>query len=123
MASLIPDSHDVSLGLYYPGLLTLGPSLHLYGQLSGELSLNGQLKTSVGYTFPVSITFQRESRIHIFHSPLVTPLVIKPTHLSTAQMSLQTPKTTDMTTASVYLLFIYQRYADNAAQTLDTMWS
>lgn len=39
-------------GLYYPGLLTLGPSLHLYGQLSGQLSLSGQITTSVGYTFP-----------------------------------------------------------------------
>ncbi|KAH9829398.1 uncharacterized protein C8Q71DRAFT_863325 [Rhodofomes roseus] len=39
-------------GLYYPGLLTLGPSLHLYGQLSGEVSLYGQLSTSVGYSFP-----------------------------------------------------------------------
>ncbi|EPS92980.1 hypothetical protein FOMPIDRAFT_1056393 [Fomitopsis schrenkii] len=39
-------------GLYYPGLLTLGPSLHLYAQLSGEVSLYGQLSTSVGYTFP-----------------------------------------------------------------------
>ncbi|KAJ6484663.1 hypothetical protein C8R45DRAFT_1214695 [Mycena sanguinolenta] len=38
--------------VYYPGLLTLGPSLHLYGELSGELSLSGSLKTSVSYTFP-----------------------------------------------------------------------
>ena len=37
------------------GLLTLGPSLHLYGQLSGQLSLSGQITTSVGYTFPVSM--------------------------------------------------------------------
>ncbi|KAJ7779316.1 hypothetical protein DFH07DRAFT_794677 [Mycena maculata] len=39
-------------GLYYPGLLTLGPSLHLYGELSGALSLSGTLRTSVSYTFP-----------------------------------------------------------------------
>ncbi|KAJ6492287.1 hypothetical protein C8R45DRAFT_990838 [Mycena sanguinolenta] len=39
-------------GLYYPGLLTLGPSLHLYGELSGQISLSGTLKTSVSYTFP-----------------------------------------------------------------------
>ncbi|KAJ7264087.1 hypothetical protein B0H12DRAFT_1102814 [Mycena haematopus] len=39
-------------GLYYPGLLTLGPSLHLYGELSGQLSLSGTYKTSVSYTFP-----------------------------------------------------------------------
>ncbi|KAF8144038.1 hypothetical protein K438DRAFT_1874697 [Mycena galopus ATCC 62051] len=39
-------------GLYYPGLLTLGPSLHLYGELSGAISLSGTLQTSVSYTFP-----------------------------------------------------------------------
>ncbi|KAJ7636708.1 hypothetical protein FB45DRAFT_1056011 [Roridomyces roridus] len=39
-------------GLYYPGLLTLGPSLHLYGELSGQLSLSGTYKTSVMYNFP-----------------------------------------------------------------------
>ncbi|KAJ6503678.1 hypothetical protein C8R45DRAFT_1209318 [Mycena sanguinolenta] len=38
--------------VYYPGLLTLGPSLHLYGELSGDLSLSGSLETSVSYTFP-----------------------------------------------------------------------
>ncbi|KAJ6483444.1 hypothetical protein C8R45DRAFT_830574, partial [Mycena sanguinolenta] len=37
---------------YYPGLLTLGPSLHLYGELSGQISLSGMLQTSVSYTFP-----------------------------------------------------------------------
>ncbi|KAF8144675.1 hypothetical protein K438DRAFT_1992598 [Mycena galopus ATCC 62051] len=39
-------------GLYYPGLLTLGPSLHLYGELSEALSLSGTYKTSVSNTFP-----------------------------------------------------------------------
>ncbi|KAI5116231.1 hypothetical protein M0805_001223 [Coniferiporia weirii] len=39
-------------GLYYPGLLTLGPSLHLYGEISGQLSLSGTFTASVGYTFP-----------------------------------------------------------------------
>lgn len=39
-------------GLYYPGLLTLGPSLHLYGELSGQLSLSGQYTATVGYQFP-----------------------------------------------------------------------
>ncbi|KAJ7062148.1 glycosyl hydrolases family 18-domain-containing protein [Mycena amicta] len=34
------------------GLLTLGPSLHLYGELTGQLSLSGMYKASVGYTFP-----------------------------------------------------------------------
>lgn len=44
-------------GLYYPGLLTLGPSLHLYGQLTGSLSMSGKYSTSIGYTFPVWIHF------------------------------------------------------------------
>jgi hypothetical protein len=39
-------------GLYYPGLLTLGPSLHVYAQLTGQLSMSGKFQTSVGYTFP-----------------------------------------------------------------------
>ncbi|KAF5329772.1 hypothetical protein D9619_009132 [Psilocybe cf. subviscida] len=39
-------------GLYYPGLLTLGPSLHIYGQLIGELSMSGKLEATIGYTFP-----------------------------------------------------------------------
>ncbi|KAF8963452.1 hypothetical protein BDZ97DRAFT_1904916 [Flammula alnicola] len=39
-------------GLYYPGLLTLGPSLHLYGELTGQLSLSGRYTATVGYTFP-----------------------------------------------------------------------
>ncbi|KAJ7062137.1 hypothetical protein C8F01DRAFT_1368794 [Mycena amicta] len=34
------------------GLLSVGPSLHLYGQLTGQLSLSGTYKASVGYTFP-----------------------------------------------------------------------
>lgn len=42
-------------GLYYPGLLTLGPSLHIYGQLIGELSMSGKLEATIGYTFPVSL--------------------------------------------------------------------
>uniref|UniRef100_A0A8H7Y0R9 Uncharacterized protein n=1 Tax=Psilocybe cubensis TaxID=181762 RepID=A0A8H7Y0R9_PSICU len=39
-------------GLYYPGLLTLGPSLHLYGELVGQLSLSGRYTATIGYTFP-----------------------------------------------------------------------
>lgn len=42
-------------GLYYPGLLTLGPSLHIYGQLVGELSMSGKLEASIAYTFPVCL--------------------------------------------------------------------
>ncbi|KAJ7203385.1 hypothetical protein GGX14DRAFT_309849, partial [Mycena pura] len=48
-------------GLYYPGLLTLGPSLHLYGELSGSLSLSGMYQTTVGYTFPgIDLSFGKE---------------------------------------------------------------
>ncbi|KAJ7636719.1 hypothetical protein FB45DRAFT_1056018 [Roridomyces roridus] len=48
-------------GLYYPGLLTLGPSLHLYGELSGELSLSGTYKTSVMYNFPsLDLSFSKQ---------------------------------------------------------------
>ncbi|KAF7316287.1 Chitin-binding type-1 domain-containing protein [Mycena indigotica] len=48
-------------GLYYPGLLTIGPSLHLYGQLSGQLSMSGRYSASVGYTFPsLDLTFGKE---------------------------------------------------------------
>ncbi|KAG6834187.1 hypothetical protein H0H93_011322, partial [Arthromyces matolae] len=48
-------------GLYYPGLLTVGPSLRLYGQLSGQLSLSGQISTSVGYTFPpIDLSFGKQ---------------------------------------------------------------
>ncbi|KAJ7114949.1 hypothetical protein C8R44DRAFT_984268 [Mycena epipterygia] len=39
-------------GLYYPGLLTIGPSLTLNGYITGQLSVSGQFTTSVGYTFP-----------------------------------------------------------------------
>ncbi|KAG6807538.1 hypothetical protein H0H93_001500, partial [Arthromyces matolae] len=42
-------------------LLTVGPSLHLYGQLSGQLSLSGQISTSVGYTFPsIDLSFGKQ---------------------------------------------------------------
>ncbi|KAF7296727.1 Chitin-binding type-1 domain-containing protein [Mycena chlorophos] len=48
-------------GLYYPGLLTLGPSLHLYGSLSGGLSLSGTYKTYATYTFPpLDISFGKQ---------------------------------------------------------------
>ncbi|KAF7373855.1 Chitin-binding type-1 domain-containing protein [Mycena sanguinolenta] len=39
-------------GFYYPGLLTLGPSLNFYGELSGQISLSGTYQTTVAYTFP-----------------------------------------------------------------------
>ncbi|KAJ7021249.1 hypothetical protein C8F04DRAFT_973044 [Mycena alexandri] len=49
-------------GLYYPGLLTLGPSLHLYGELSGQLSLSGTYKASVSYTFPnLDLSFGKQN--------------------------------------------------------------
>ncbi|KAF5312214.1 hypothetical protein D9619_003681 [Psilocybe cf. subviscida] len=39
-------------GLYYPGLLTVGPSLVLEGYIAGQLSVQGQLTTSLTYQFP-----------------------------------------------------------------------
>ncbi|KAJ7198004.1 hypothetical protein GGX14DRAFT_374612, partial [Mycena pura] len=63
-------------GLYYPGLLTLGPSLHLYGELSGSLSLSGTLRTSVSYTFPsLDLSFGKQDSnagVNNFGNP-VTP--------------------------------------------------
>ncbi|KAK7014298.1 chitin-binding type-1 domain-containing protein [Favolaschia claudopus] len=48
-------------GLYYPGLLTIGPSLHLYAELTGELSMGGTFTTSVGYEFPpIDIVFGKQ---------------------------------------------------------------
>ncbi|GJJ07068.1 hypothetical protein Clacol_001267 [Clathrus columnatus] len=58
MAAVTFDSEKTELisfgfpGLYYPGLLTLGPSLVLYGQAIGQISMSGQLTTTVGYQFP-----------------------------------------------------------------------
>lgn len=40
-------------GVYYPGLLTLGLSLHLYRELSEQISLSGCFTANIGYTFPV----------------------------------------------------------------------
>ncbi|KAJ7222199.1 hypothetical protein GGX14DRAFT_301962, partial [Mycena pura] len=39
-------------GLYYPGLLTIGPSLVLNGYVTGALSLTGTLTTGLTYQFP-----------------------------------------------------------------------
>ncbi|CAK5268570.1 unnamed protein product [Mycena citricolor] len=48
-------------GLYYPGLLTIGPSLHLYGELSGTLSMSGTYSATVGYTFPgIDVVFGKQ---------------------------------------------------------------
>ncbi|KAJ7502451.1 hypothetical protein B0H11DRAFT_1712411, partial [Mycena galericulata] len=48
-------------GLYYPGLLTLGPSLHLYGELTGSLSMSGSYSASVGYEFPsIDLSFGKQ---------------------------------------------------------------
>ncbi|KAJ7257772.1 hypothetical protein C8J57DRAFT_1516652 [Mycena rebaudengoi] len=52
-------------GLYYPGLLTLGPSLHLYGQLSGQLSLSGKFSATVGYQLPsIDMSFGKQDSNH-----------------------------------------------------------
>ncbi|KAF8908652.1 hypothetical protein CPB84DRAFT_1843537 [Gymnopilus junonius] len=39
-------------GLYYPGLLTVGPSLVLDGYIAGQLTVQGQLTTGLTYQFP-----------------------------------------------------------------------
>lgn len=58
LASASFDSNQLEIfsagfpGLYYPGLLTLGPSLHVYAELTGQLSMSGKFQTSVGYTLP-----------------------------------------------------------------------
>ncbi|KAJ6591336.1 hypothetical protein B0H10DRAFT_2330487 [Mycena sp. CBHHK59/15] len=58
-------------GLYYPaqlndrgeGLLTLGPSLHLYGELTGQLRMSGSYSTSVGYEFPpIDLSFGKQDK-------------------------------------------------------------
>ncbi|KAJ7864454.1 hypothetical protein B0H14DRAFT_2736332 [Mycena olivaceomarginata] len=43
-------------GLYYPGLLTVGPTLTLNGYITGHISVSGEFTSSVGYTFP-SVNF------------------------------------------------------------------
>ncbi|KAK7039901.1 hypothetical protein R3P38DRAFT_2902374 [Favolaschia claudopus] len=59
-------------GLYYPGLLTVGPSLVLSGYVIGQLSVSGQFITSVGYTFPtVSFSFGKTDPDDV--SPSVSP--------------------------------------------------
>ena len=63
-------------GLYYPGLLTLGPSLHVYAQLTGQLSMSGKFQTSVGYTFPsfdVTIGKEDSNADSETYDPPVTP--------------------------------------------------
>ncbi|KAJ6511223.1 hypothetical protein DFH09DRAFT_942072 [Mycena vulgaris] len=58
MAKVSYDSSVVTFaqfgfpGLYYPGLLTIGPSLEINGYISGELSVQGTLDTSITYTMP-----------------------------------------------------------------------
>ncbi|KAJ7064104.1 hypothetical protein C8F01DRAFT_1229630 [Mycena amicta] len=59
-------------GLYYPGLLTIGPSLVLQGYIAGELSVSGQFTTSLGYTFPtISFNFGKTDPDVV--SPAITP--------------------------------------------------
>ncbi|KAJ7362657.1 hypothetical protein DFH08DRAFT_841312 [Mycena albidolilacea] len=43
-------------GLYYPGLLTIGPTLVISGYVSGEMSLSGEFTSTLSYTFP-SVSF------------------------------------------------------------------
>ncbi|KAF5346427.1 hypothetical protein D9758_012782 [Tetrapyrgos nigripes] len=57
-ASVTYNSDTVELakfgfpGLYYPGLLTIGPSLAINGYITGQLSLTGTLTTGLTYQFP-----------------------------------------------------------------------
>ncbi|KAF9480725.1 hypothetical protein BDN70DRAFT_992516 [Pholiota conissans] len=57
-ASVTYDSSMVQLasfgfpGLYYPGILTIGPSLVLEGYITGELSISGEFTASLSYEFP-----------------------------------------------------------------------
>ncbi|VDC05350.1 unnamed protein product [Peniophora sp. CBMAI 1063] len=39
-------------GLSYPGIVTIGPELNLYGQLTGSLTLSGTFGTQATYTIP-----------------------------------------------------------------------
>ncbi|KZS89652.1 hypothetical protein SISNIDRAFT_489074 [Sistotremastrum niveocremeum HHB9708] len=77
-ASVSYDSSVVQLasfgfpGLYYPGILTIGPSLVLEGWISGSLSIGGSYEASVGYTFPkTEFTLGQSSSDEI--ATIVTP--------------------------------------------------
>ncbi|KAJ6538818.1 hypothetical protein DFH09DRAFT_1249584 [Mycena vulgaris] len=53
----------ISFGFPGVGLLTLGPSLHLYGELTGKLSMSGTYSTSVGYEFPsIDLSFGKQDK-------------------------------------------------------------
>ncbi|PIL32554.1 hypothetical protein GSI_05257 [Ganoderma sinense ZZ0214-1] len=39
-------------GLSYPGIVSIGPSLNIYGQLQGSLAVSGNIGASVTYPFP-----------------------------------------------------------------------
>ncbi|KAK0560437.1 hypothetical protein OC861_006279 [Tilletia horrida] len=41
-------------GLSYPGLVTVGPSLAVYGELEGDISLQGTLSVTQGVEFPAT---------------------------------------------------------------------
>ncbi|KAF9480694.1 hypothetical protein BDN70DRAFT_992496 [Pholiota conissans] len=67
-ASVSYDSSMVQLasfgfpGLYYPGILTIGPSLVLEGYITGQLSISGQFTASLAYQFPsVDFTLGKSS--------------------------------------------------------------
>ncbi|KAJ6608966.1 hypothetical protein B0H10DRAFT_2066126 [Mycena sp. CBHHK59/15] len=59
-------------GLYYPGLLTVGPTLVLSGYVTGQLSISGEFTSSIGYTFPtVNFNFGKTDPDVV--SPAITP--------------------------------------------------
>ncbi|KAJ6518951.1 hypothetical protein C8R45DRAFT_1116819 [Mycena sanguinolenta] len=59
-------------GLSVPGLITVGPSLVLQGYISGKLSIDGILSTSVSRTFP-TVTFSLGDSSADFFSVDVSP--------------------------------------------------
>ncbi|KAJ7864427.1 hypothetical protein B0H14DRAFT_3443479 [Mycena olivaceomarginata] len=59
-------------GLYYPGLLTVGPTLALNGYITGQISVSGEFTSSVGYTFP-SVNFNLGKTDPDVVSTAVTP--------------------------------------------------
>ncbi|TFK91426.1 hypothetical protein K466DRAFT_482749 [Polyporus arcularius HHB13444] len=45
-------------GLSYPGIVSIGPSLNIYGQLQGSLTLSGDIGATVTYPLPESYVFR-----------------------------------------------------------------
>ncbi|KAJ7467040.1 hypothetical protein FB451DRAFT_1340516 [Mycena latifolia] len=62
-AEIIPFGFPGVRRHFYRSLLTLGPSLHLYGELTGKLSMSGTYSASVGYEFPsINLSFGKQDK-------------------------------------------------------------